>query len=52
MIIDDEKLQRTLERAKSHTDSEVTGILEKAKQLKGITLEEAAVAAPENQTEE
>ena len=43
MIIDDEKLQRTLERAKSHTDSEVTGILEKAKQLKGITLEEAAV---------
>lgn len=43
MIIDDEKLQRTLERAKSHTDDEVTGILEKAKQLKGITLEEAAV---------
>lgn len=43
MIIDDEKLQRTLENAKSHTDAEVTEILEKAKQLKGITLQEAAV---------
>jgi len=43
MIIDDEKLQRTLERAKSFTSSDVTAILEKAKLLKGITLEEAAV---------
>ena len=43
MIIDDEKLQRTLENAKSHTDSEVTAILEKAKALKGISLTEAAV---------
>ena len=43
MIIDDEKLQRTLERAKSHTDAEVTGILNKAKELKGISLEEGAV---------
>ena len=43
MIIDDEKLQRTLEKAKSHTDSEVTDILNKAKELKGISLEEAAV---------
>ncbi len=43
MIIDDEKLQRTLEKAKSHTDAEVTGILNKAKELRGITLEEAAV---------
>ena len=43
MIIDDEKLQRTLERAKSHSDSEVTEILKKARELKGISLEEAAV---------
>ena len=43
MIIDDEKLQRTLEKAKSYTDSEVTGILNKAKELKGISLEEAAI---------
>ena len=43
MIIDDEKLQRTLEKAKSHTDAEVTDILNKAKELKGISLEEAAV---------
>ena len=43
MIIDDEKLQRTLEKAKSHTDSEVTDILNKARELKGISLEEAAV---------
>ncbi len=43
MIIDDEKLQRTLEKAKSHTDSEVTDILNKAKKLKGISLQEAAV---------
>lgn len=43
MIIDDEKLQRTLEKAKSHTDSEVADILNKAKELKGISLEEAAV---------
>ena len=43
MIIDDEKLQRTLEKAKSHTDAEVTGILAKAKELKGLSLEDAAV---------
>ena len=43
MIIDDEKLQRTLEKAKSHSDSEVTEILKKARELKGISLEEAAV---------
>lgn len=43
MIIDDEKLQRTLESAKSHTDAEVTEILTKAKELKGLTLEQAAV---------
>ncbi len=43
MIIDDEKLQRTLEKAKSHTDAEVTDILNKAKELKGISLEETAV---------
>ena len=43
MIIDDEKLQRTLEDAKSHTDSDVTAILERAKELKGISLSEAAV---------
>lgn len=43
MIIDDEKLQRTLEKAKSHTDAEVTDILNHAKQLKGISLEQAAV---------
>ena len=43
MIIDDEKLQRTLESAQSHTDSDVTEILEKAKELKGISLSEAAV---------
>lgn len=43
MIIDDEKLQRALEDAKSHTDSDVTAILEKAKALKGISLTDAAV---------
>ena len=43
MIIDDEKLQRTLEEARSHTDAEVTEILDKAKKLHGITLQEAAV---------
>ena len=43
MIIDNEKLQRTLERAKSHTDAEVADILNKARLLKGISLEEAAV---------
>ncbi len=43
MIIDDEKLQRTLEEARSHTDAEVTDILSKAKNLHGITLREAAV---------
>ncbi|MBR4591714.1 MAG: [Elusimicrobiaceae bacterium] len=43
MIIDDEKLQRALEQAKSYTDSEVTDILEQAKQLRGITLTQAAV---------
>ncbi|MBR3631768.1 MAG: [Elusimicrobiaceae bacterium] len=43
MIIDDEKLQRTLEKAASYTDDKVTDILHKAKELKGISLEEAAV---------
>lgn len=43
MIIDDEKLQRTLEKAKSHTDAGVTEILNKAKELKGLNLQEAAV---------
>lgn len=43
MIIDDDKLQRTLEEARSHTDAEVTEILDKAKKLHGITLQEAAV---------
>ncbi|MBQ7908493.1 MAG: [Elusimicrobiaceae bacterium] len=43
MIIDDEKLQRTLENAKSHTDTEVTEILTKARELKGLSLQEAAV---------
>ena len=43
MIIDNEKLQRTLERAKFHTDAEVADILNKARLLKGISLEEAAV---------
>ncbi len=43
MIINDEKLQRTLEKAKSHTDAEVTDILNKAKTLQGLTLEDAAV---------
>lgn len=43
MIIDDEKLQRTLEKAKSYTDDDVSAILTKAKELKGISLEEAAV---------
>ena len=38
MIIDDEKLQRTLEKATSHTDAEVTEILNKARELKGISL--------------
>ena len=43
MIINDEKLQTTLEKAKSFTSSDVKRILEKAKLLKGISLEEAAV---------
>lgn len=43
MIIDDEKLQRTLEKSASYTDDRVTGILNKAKELKGISLEEAAL---------
>lgn len=43
MIIDDEKLQRTLQSAQSYTDDRVTDILQKAKELKGITLEEAAI---------
>lgn len=43
MIINDEKLQSTLEKAKSFTSSDVKRILEKAKLLKGISLEEAAV---------
>lgn len=43
MIIDDEKLQKTLEKAKSFTSSDVERILEKAKLLKGISLDEAAV---------
>lgn len=43
MIIDDEKLQRTLERAQNFTDSDVTRILTRARELKGISLDEAAV---------
>jgi len=43
MIIDDEKLQRTLERAQHFTDTDVLRILSKARELKGISLEDAAV---------
>lgn len=43
MIIDDEKLQRTLERAQHFTDSDVTRILTRARELKGISLDEAAI---------
>ena len=43
MIINDEKLQKTLEKAKSFTSSDVERILKKAKLLKGISLDEAAV---------
>lgn len=43
MIIDDEKLQRALEKAQSHTDGDVRRILTKAKELKGLSPQEAAV---------
>ena len=43
MIIDDEKLQRTIERAQHFTDNDVTRILTHARELKGISLDEAAV---------
>lgn len=43
MIIDDEKLQRTLEKSKSHTSGEVAAALAKARELKGLSLDEAAL---------
>ena len=43
MIIQDEKIERTLEKASSYDDSQVAAILTKAKELKGISLDEAAV---------
>ena len=43
MIINDEKIQRTLEKAASYDDTQVAAILTKAKELKGISLDEAAV---------
>ncbi len=43
MIINDEKLHKALEKGKSHTDADVARILTKAKELKGISLDEAAV---------
>lgn len=43
MIINDEKLHKALEQGKSYTDADVARILAKAKELKGISLDEAAV---------
>ena len=43
MIIHDQELQKSLEKGKSYTDADVARILAKAKELKGISLEEAAV---------
>ncbi len=43
MIINDEKLYKALELGKSYTDADVARILAKAKELKGISLDEAAV---------
>lgn len=43
MIINDEKLHKALEKGKSYTDADVARILAKAKELKGISLDEAAV---------
>ncbi len=43
MIINDEKLHKALEKGKSYTDADVARILTKAKELKGISLDEAAV---------
>lgn len=43
MIINDEKLHKALEQGKSYTDADVARILTKAKELKGISLDEAAV---------
>ncbi len=43
MIINDEKLHKALEKGQSYTDADVTRILTKARELKGISLGEAAV---------
>lgn len=43
MIIHDDKLFKSLEKAQSYTDADVTRILTKAKELKGISLDEAAI---------
>ncbi|MBQ8033033.1 MAG: [Elusimicrobiaceae bacterium] len=43
MIINDDKLYQALEKGQSYTDADVARILTKARELKGISLEEAAV---------
>ena len=43
MIINDDKLNKALEKGQSYTDADVARILTKARELKGISLEEAAV---------
>ena len=43
MLIDDEKIHRTLERANHFTDANVSRILAHARELKGISLDEAAI---------
>lgn len=43
MIIHDEQVQKSLEKGTSFTDADVTRILTKARELKGITLDEAAI---------
>ena len=43
MIINDEQVNKSLEKGSSFTDADVTRILTKARELKGITLDEAAI---------
>ena len=43
MIIHDQELHKSLEKGKSYTDADVARILAKAKELKGISFEEAAI---------
>ncbi|MBR2082674.1 MAG: [Elusimicrobiaceae bacterium] len=43
MIIHDEQINKALEQGRSYTSADVTRILTKARELKGITREEAAV---------